>query len=203
MQCPNCQNEVRPGQLFCDNCGRDLSDLQAPATSDAPDPDNAASSAEANPPSAPAAPVEDAAAEEPPAVQPTPSVTAAEAPPVAQAAPPAAAPPVTPAAGAQLIIKDGGATYDLPAGGEILVGRVDPLDGIYPDIDLTPHDPAVGVSRRHAIFHEQGGQWFLKDNQSTNYTVVNRQRLNPDQDYLLDDGDEIRFGRVVASFHIV
>ena len=77
------------------------------------------------------------------------------------------------------------------------------LDGIYPDIDLTPHDPAVGVSRRHAIFHEQGGQWFLKDNQSTNYTVVNRQRLNPDQDYLLDDGDEIRFGRVVASFHIV
>lgn len=194
MQCPNCQNEVRPGQLFCDNCGRDLSDLQAPAASDAADPADAASSADATPPSAPVAPLEDAA-EAPSAAQPT-SPVAAEA---AAAAPP----PVTPAAGAQLVIKDGGATYDLPAGGEILVGRVDPLDGIYPDIDLTPHDQAVGVSRRHAIFHEQGGQWFLKDNQSTNYTVVNRQRLNPDQDYLLEDGDEIRFGRVVATFRVV
>jgi hypothetical protein len=184
MQCPNCQNEVHPNQLFCDNCGRDLSDLQATVTSDATDPANVASNVDADPP--PPSPPVAAGAEDAAAAQPMTPV----------------APPSSKVTQAQLVIADGSASYDLPAGREILIGRVDPIDGIYPDIDLTPHDPAVGVSRRHATLHEQGGQWFLKDHQSTNYTIVNRQRLNPDQDYLLDDGDEIRFGRVVARFRL-
>ncbi len=58
----------------------------------------------------------------------------------------------------------------------------------------------VGVSRRHAQVHEQGGQWFIKDLGSTNYTVVNRQRAQPDQEVLLQNGDEIRFGRVMTHF---
>lgn len=29
---------------------------------------------------------------------------------------------------------------------------------------------------------------------STNYTVVNRQRLQAEQDFLIEAGDEIRFG---------
>lgn len=177
MQCPNCQHEIRPGQLYCDNCGRDLGALQPAETASPADPINTPDPAlppEANPPVD-----EDGGGN--------------------TVVPPPANPVATKT---QLIIKDGGATYDLPAGRETVVGRIDPLDGIYPDIDLTPHDPAVGVSRRHATFHEQGGQWFLKDHQSTNYTVVNRQRVNPDQDYLLTDGDEIRFGRVVATFRL-
>ena len=160
MQCPNCQHVVRPGQPFCDHCGRDLSDLQTATTSAPLDQTNTPGSAYAN------------------------------------------LPPQPIATQAQLVIGDGSASYDLPAGDEVLIGHVDPIDGIYPDIDLTPHDPAAGVSRRHAIVHEQGGQWFLTDQHSTNYTVVNRQRLTPDQDYLLDDGDEIRFGqRQSARFH--
>jgi hypothetical protein len=101
-----------------------------------------------------------------------------------------------------LQLKESGATFELPAGTTTVVGRVDPIDGIYPDIDLTPHDPAVVVSRRHAMIHEQAGQWYIRDLNSTNYTVVNRHRVNPDQDYLIEDNDEIRFGRVIAVFRI-
>jgi hypothetical protein len=102
-----------------------------------------------------------------------------------------------------LVLKASGVTFDLPAGTTTLVGRMDPIDGIYPDIDLTPYDPGIVVSRRHALIHEQAGQWYIRDLNSTNYTVVNRHRVNPDQDYLIEDGDEIRFGRVIAVFKII
>ncbi len=101
---------------------------------------------------------------------------------------------------AKLVIDGDGTAFDLTPGKALLIGRLDPLDGIYPDIDLTPHDRDVGVSRRHAQVHEQGGQWFIKDLGSTNYTVVNRQRAQPDQEVLLQNGDEIRFGRTMTHF---
>lgn len=174
MNCPTCGNEVMIGDPFCDNCGTDLSSLQT------------------------APPVfEDVMS--PPAVVPPPV-----APAVVVSPDPASSTPVTPpaltATGPQLVIKDGGATFPLPPGKEIIVGRTDPIDGIFPDIDLTPHDTLTGVSRRHAALHEQGGQWFVRDLNSTNYTVVNRQRLQPDQDFLIEPGDEIRFGRLVTHF---
>ena len=174
MQCPDCKNEVLPGEPFCDHCGRSLSDLAQN-------------------------PVDDAATQvtTPPVPDSLGASASVVAPPV-QPDPLPVSPP-TPTA-AKLLIKDGRAAYDLPVGREIIIGRTDPLDGIYPDIDLTAHDAATGVSRRHAAIHEQGGQWFIKDLNSTNYTVVNRQRANPDQDFLLGDGDELRFGRVVTTF---
>ena len=101
---------------------------------------------------------------------------------------------------AKLVIDSDGTTFDLTPGKTLLIGRLDPIDSIYPDIDLTPHDRDVGVSRRHAQVHEQGGQWFIKDLGSTNYTVVNRQRAQPDQEVLLQNGDEVRFGRVMTHF---
>lgn len=168
MQCPSCNNEVIPGEAFCDECGAALENL-APAQPTPPPSD---------PPQQPSA--------------------SAVAPP----AEPAVSPP-SPAPGpaaAKLIIN--GTTFDLAPSQLTVVGREDPIDGIYPDIDLTPHDQDVGVSRRHAELHEQGGQWYLKDLGSTNYTVVNRQRAQPEQEVLLQNGDEIRFGRVVAAFQI-
>ena len=103
---------------------------------------------------------------------------------------------------AQLVIDSAGAAFALTPGKPLLIGRLDPIDGIYPDIDLTPHDRDVGVSRRHAELHEQGGQWFIKDLGSTNYTVVNRKRVQPDQEMLLQTGDEVRFGRVTTHFQL-
>ncbi len=152
MNCPNCGNEVSSGVVFCDNCGADLTHLQAP-------------------------PIQ---------IEPPPVVT----------------PPPPMVMGPRLIIKEGGAVFTLTPGKEITVGRTDPIDGIFPDIDLTPHDTLTGVSRRHAALHEQGGQWFIRDLNSTNYTVVNRQRLSAGQDFLIEPGDEVRFGRLVTVFQV-
>lgn len=103
---------------------------------------------------------------------------------------------------AKLVIDSDVAAFELTPGQPLLVGRLDPIDGIYPDIDLTPHDRDVGVSRRHAELHEQGGQWFIKDLGSTNYTVVNRKRAQPNQEMLLQNGDEVRFARVMTHFQV-
>lgn len=183
MNCPTCGNETIPGELFCDNCGADLRVLQAPPP--------------VAPPVAPPDPpviVEEAA---PPATPTSPPAVAAEPAPAMPVAPASASGP----AGPRLVVKESGAEFVLAPGKELIVGRSDPVDGIFPDVDLTPHDTLTGVSRRHAALHEQGGQWFVRDLNSTNYTVVNRQRLQPEQDFLIEAGDEIRFGRLVTHFH--
>ena len=178
MNCPTCGTEFFPGQLFCDNCGTDLRSLQAPPPMVTP------------PPTSPA--VEEVV---PPSVVAPPPVAPPDPAPVAPTTPPALT-----ASGPRLVLKDSGAAFPLPPGKELIVGRTDPIDGIFPDIDLTPHDTLTGVSRRHAAIHEQGGQWFVRDLNSTNYTVVNRQRLQPEQDFLIEAGDELRFGRLVTHF---
>lgn len=83
----------------------------------------------------------------------------------------------------------------IPDKGEVLVGRTDPLNGIFPDIDLTPYGgDEGGVSRRHARLFTNGKQVFIEDLGSTNYTFLNQQRLIPGQLYLLTEGDLIQMG---------
>jgi pSer/pThr/pTyr-binding forkhead associated (FHA) protein len=53
----------------------------------------------------------------------------------------------------------------------------------------------------HARITQQGGQFYIEDLDSTNYTFVNQQRLQPRQPHPLQDEDEVRFGRVKATFH--
>jgi len=115
-----------------------------------------------------------------------------------------AAPAPAPAPdGPRLVIADSGAEIPLPAGGEIFVGREDPVSGIYPQVDLTPHGGEEGgVSRQHARFIVEGGSYFVEDLDSTNFTFVNKQKLAPKTRQGVGDGDEIRFGRVTAVFRI-
>jgi len=61
-------------------------------------------------------------------------------------------------------------------------------------IDLTPLDQSRIVSRVHAVIECRNGRYLLKDNSSHNGTWVNGQKLNPNEDCLLKDGDDIRFG---------
>jgi pSer/pThr/pTyr-binding forkhead associated (FHA) protein len=84
-----------------------------------------------------------------------------------------------------------------PGKTEVIIGREDPVSGIFPDIDLTDHNGEEGgVSRQHARALVQGDQVFIEDLNSTNYTYVNQQRLVPGQPHPLSDGDEILMGRV-------
>ncbi len=118
---------------------------------------------------------------------------AAPAEEVPTAAPPAPPPPV----GARLIVSASGAEIPLPSRDELLIGREDPVSGIYPDVDLTPHGGEEGgVSRQHARLIIEDGKYFVEDLDSTNFTFVNKQKLAPKTRHPVKDGDEIRCGRV-------
>ncbi len=100
MQCPNCGNQVTPGEAFCDNCGAALTPAQS------------------NPPAVGSTGALDASAGQGGGAMVTP------------------APPQAP----KLVIDSDGTAFDLAPGKALLIGRLDPIDGIYPEIDLTPHD---------------------------------------------------------------
>jgi hypothetical protein len=120
----------------------------------------------------------------------------APAPAPADEAPAAAAPAPAPA-GPRLVVVASGAEIPLPAGEEILIGREDPVSGVYPDVDMTPHEGEEGgISRRHARLIVEGGNYFVEDLDSTNFTFVNKQKVAPKTRQAVKDGDEVRFGRV-------
>lgn len=106
-----------------------------------------------------------------------------------------------PASTVRLILQPSGPEFDLAGKTEILLGREDAVSNIYPDIDLTPHGGEEGgVSRLHAKIYLQGGQYMIEDQNSTNATFVNRQKLEPKTPTPLNNGDEIRLGRVALRF---
>ncbi|HZC06771.1 MAG TPA: FHA domain-containing protein [Ktedonobacterales bacterium] len=166
-------HENPDGSMFCDQCGEALEDTTSSGA-------------------APAAAPYDATQ----ATAPYDATPAACDAPVA--APPAPAPAAT---SARLVIKEDGAEFPLAGKSEFLVGREDPVSNIYPDIDLTPHKGEEhGVSRMHAKIYAQGSQYLIEDLNSTNSTYLNRQKLAAKTPTPIKDGDEVRFGKVEATF---
>jgi pSer/pThr/pTyr-binding forkhead associated (FHA) protein len=101
----------------------------------------------------------------------------------------------------RLVVTGTGAEFDLSGKAEILLGREDPVSGVFPEVDLTPHGGEEGgVSRRHAKLTVRGNQWLIEDLNSTNFTFVNNQKLNPGVPQPLNSGDKVRLGRVVLTF---
>jgi len=103
----------------------------------------------------------------------------------------------------RLIIQGTNATLPFPGGKyELFVGREDPVSGFFPELDLTNHGgDEGGVSRKHARIFMQGNQVVVEDLNSVNFTFVNQQKLNPHQPHPLNNGDELRFGRVKTIFY--
>lgn len=135
--------------------------------------------------------------------------SAAPAAPVAPASPAApAAEPEAPAAPVAAAPKprltfDDGQSIELPEGkSEYIIGREDPVSGIFPEVDLTNHGgESGGVSRQHARLNvDASGQWSLTDLNSTNYTRVNQTKAEPNTAVPISDGAQLQFGRVLATF---
>lgn len=185
--CPQCGMAVIPGEAFCDNCGAPLIPTGAPAPA----------FGGAAVPQQPTYPPPQQIQSQPPAPAYTPPAPA-YTPPTPAYTPAAApvAPSRTSLAPAQLL-SPSGATIPLPATSQATIGRADAVSGFFPDIDLTPHGALDnGVGRRHLRLFVQGSQLMVEDLDSTNGSFVNGQKLAPRQPQALNNGDELRLGRL-------
>lgn len=83
-----------------------------------------------------------------------------------------------------------------------VVGREDLSSNNYPDINLVPYGGLEkGVSRNHAVIERSEDTLTIADMGSSNGTFLNGQRLVANQPRVLRDGDEIRFGKLVARIY--
>ncbi|HEV7235565.1 MAG TPA: FHA domain-containing protein [Ktedonobacteraceae bacterium] len=169
--CPSCGAQNPAGEAFCSNCGANMLAAPAPAAVDAN----------------PASPM-------PPTPAPVPDLDSTPAAaPVMSSAPTALA--------ARLIVEADNQEFDLSGKDTIVIGREDAVSNIFPDVDLTPHGGEEGgVSRLHARIFVENGQYMLEDENSTNFTFLNRQRLAGKAPTPLHDNDEVKLGRVLLRF---
>jgi hypothetical protein len=169
--CPSCGAVNPAGEAFCSNCGVSL--LGAPAVVEATVPAHAGAV----------------------------SQSAAPADVIASAPAPVQAPAPVGALQARLIVEADNQEFDLSGKDNITIGREDAVSNIYPDVDLTPHGGEEGgVSRLHSRIFVENGQYLLEDENSTNFTFLNRQRLAGKTPTPLNDNDEVRLGRVLLRF---
>lgn len=84
--------------------------------------------------------------------------------------------------------------------GFLTIGRTDPkAPDVNPDVDLQPFGAdEAGVSRNHVRVAAADNPPTITDLGSANGTFVNGQKLIPDRPQAIHDGDEIRFGRLIA-----
>ena len=103
----------------------------------------------------------------------------------------------------RLVIQPGNISLSIPSGKHIVViGREDPVSGIFPDIDLDSYGgQEAGVGRMHAHLTLQGGKVCIEDLDSVNGTTVNKQRVASRQPFALKDGDEIRLGKMLLMYY--
>ncbi len=105
--------------------------------------------------------------------------------------------PMVPQKQAFIIVLSDGRSIAL-TGELMVVGRQDPILGIYPEISLS--DKTVG--RRHAYLRNQHGTYTVEDLNALNKTRLNGVTLTPHEEQTLKDGDMLRFGSVEVRFEL-
>lgn len=103
---------------------------------------------------------------------------------------------------ARLVFVTNGSELPLPEGPEASIGRVDPANKIFPDIDLTPIDPQLSTSRSHAKILRRADSFFVQEEHATNGTFLNGQRVSAHTPVEIRHGDEIMFGGVRMRFQV-
>ena len=82
-----------------------------------------------------------------------------------------------------------------------LIGRQDAENDIFPEIDLTSLGAQnFGIGRRHAKITLEGSEVFIEDLNSVNGTMVNRVKISAEKPRQLNDGDEVRLGKLILIF---
>ena len=85
----------------------------------------------------------------------------------------------------------------------IRLGRSDPSQNIFPEVDLTD-DLAMetGVSREHVAIFGRGGVVMVEDLGSTNGTLLNGERLDPYMPEPLQHGDQLQLGQLLIEVRL-
>lgn len=129
---------------------------------------------------------------------------------VVQAAPQQKIPaqPVTPkqtSTGNNISLKLVGSNQTIPLAGqkEFTLGRITEGQPILPDIDLSPYEGyAEGVSRLHTAIRVTDRGVMIVDLGSSNGTRINGQKIVPNVNYPLKDGDMIALGKIKLQISI-
>jgi hypothetical protein len=145
------------------------------------------------------APLEKAAETPAGATGPTTMPSPASGSAVMLTATPATQPP--PAEHPRLTVAASGMYFDISGRTELVIGRVDPISEIFPEIDLTAYGgDEGGVSRKHCRITLLGNQFFVEDLNSSIGTWIGTTRLSPGVRTALNNGDQLRLGKLLLNF---
>jgi hypothetical protein len=101
---------------------------------------------------------------------------------------------------ARLVYLKDNSELEMPVQSESRVGRVDPVNNVEPDIDLTQIDTQLTTSRRHAKILRRADGFYILEERATNGTFVNGQRISAERPLEIRTGDDIMFGAVRMRF---
>lgn len=101
---------------------------------------------------------------------------------------------------ARLVYLKDNTELELSVQSESRVGRVDPVNNVEPDIDLTQIDTQLTTSRRHAKILRRADGFYILEERATNGTFVNGQRISAERPLEIRTGDDIMFGAVRMRF---
>ena len=83
----------------------------------------------------------------------------------------------------------------------IRIGRRDPRQNHFPELDLAEHDKGI-ASRNHAVIKRNGDNYTITDLSSTNGTFLNGKRIAANAPQPLRTGDKIKIGEVEMEFRV-
>ncbi|PQV64562.1 Inner membrane component of T3SS domain-containing protein [Abditibacterium utsteinense] len=196
LACPQCGHQNPSDNLACEACGADLKPGQSAPSSVASMAPSGAADPFASIPDVGLAPplVSSTSGETTPFDAPAnPALSAAIAPDIA------ALPAGNLAPGkVKLVVEQGqsvGAQFVL-GDAEMLVGREDEDEEIYPDIDLSDQDAGY-VHRKHATLHFENGNLSVTHLGGSNKTRINNKPVADNAPTPVNLGDKIAFGKVV------
>lgn len=111
--------------------------------------------------------------------------------------------PVTEPSGHCLTHSKSGEELNLPEKDELIIGREDPVSGVFPDLDTSfISGEEDGVSRQHAKITHADNQYYVEDLSSVNFTFINKVKLDPNMPSPINDGDELMLGRMKLVLNV-